>query len=52
MKQDKHIAETKDSINQKSRDRYKTDNQYRMKKILRTRFKTTILEKKIYKKKI
>ncbi len=40
----------KDSINQKSRDRYKTDNQYRMKKILRTRFKTTILEKKIYKK--
>jgi len=38
----------KESINEKSREKYKTDKVYRIKKILRTRFKTTILQKKIY----
>ena len=40
--------ENKEIINQKSREKYKNDKEYRIKKILRTRFKTTMLEKKKY----
>lgn len=39
----------KDHINEMERKRYNTDIQFRMKKILRSRFKSTILEKKKYK---
>lgn len=46
----KYELDNRDIINEKSREKYKNDNQYRMKKILRTRFKTTILGKKTYKK--
>jgi hypothetical protein len=39
----------KEIINEKNREKYKTDKTYRIKKILRNRFKTTVLNKKIYK---
>ena len=38
-----------DKIREYERKKYKTDPQYRMKKILRTRFKSTVNKKKIYK---
>jgi len=39
----------KDYINARDREKYKNDPQYRMKKILRSRFKKTILKEKTYK---
>lgn len=39
----------KDYINARDREKYKNDSQYRMKKILRSRFKKTILKEKTYK---
>ena len=39
----------KDYINTRNRNKYKNDYQYRMKKILRSRFKKTILGQKNYK---
>jgi len=41
--------ENRDKINEVCRNRYKTDKNYRMKKILRSRFKSTVSKKKIYK---
>jgi hypothetical protein len=40
----------KDVINKKTRDRYKNDPEFRMKKIIRSRFKKTVLGKKTYSK--
>lgn len=39
----------RETINKRDRIRYKNDPQYRIKKILRTRFKSTVLNKKSYK---
>lgn len=41
--------ENRDKIREYERMRYKIDPQYRMKKILRSRFKKTVTKKKIYK---
>lgn len=41
--------ENRDKINERDREKYRTDKKYRMKKILRSRFATTVNKKKIYK---
>lgn len=40
--------ENKESINAREKNKYKNDRQYRIKKILKSRFKKTVLKKKKY----